>query len=84
MLTYKIHPILCDDIYYIDSQPFKVAKVIKFDFCDQIIHVDYIVIWYTYFIYDNFAKLSLHNCNEFVFVKHSKSSLYNCYNVSSL
>ena len=41
MLTYKIHPILCDDIHYIDSQPFKVAKVIKFDFCDQIIHLDY-------------------------------------------
>ena len=22
MLTYKVHPILCDDIHYIDSQPF--------------------------------------------------------------
>ena len=22
MLTYEIHPILCDDIHYIDSQPF--------------------------------------------------------------
>jgi len=29
MLTYEIHPILCDDIRYIDSQPFKVAKVTK-------------------------------------------------------
>ena len=26
MLTYEIHPILCDDIHYNDSQPFKVAK----------------------------------------------------------
>jgi hypothetical protein len=26
MLTYEIHPIMCDDIHYIDSQPFKVAK----------------------------------------------------------
>ena len=43
MLSYKIHPILCDDTHYIDSQPFKVAKAIKFDFCDQIIHLDYIV-----------------------------------------
>ena len=44
MLTYEIHPILCDDIHYIDSQPFKVAKATKFDFCDQIIHMGYIVI----------------------------------------
>ena len=28
MLTYEIHPILYDDIHYIDSQPFKVAKAI--------------------------------------------------------
>ena len=42
------------------------------------------LILYTYFIYDNFAKLSLHNCNEFIFVKHSIISLYNCYNVNSL
>ena len=42
MLTYEIHPVLCDDIHYIDSQPFKVAKATKFDFCDQIIHLDYI------------------------------------------
>jgi hypothetical protein len=26
MLTYEIHPILCDDVYYIDIQLFKVAK----------------------------------------------------------
>jgi hypothetical protein len=68
---------LCDDIHYIDSQPFKVAKATKFDFCDQIIHLDYIVegtIW----------CMMYHNCNEFIFVKHSKSSLYNYYNVNSL
>ena len=29
MLTYEIHPIPCDDIHYIDSQPFKVAKATK-------------------------------------------------------
>jgi hypothetical protein len=29
MLTYEIYPIMCDDIHYIDSQPFKVAKAIK-------------------------------------------------------
>ena len=39
MLTYEIHPILCDDIHYIDSQPFKVAQATKFDFCDQINHL---------------------------------------------
>jgi hypothetical protein len=44
MLTYEIHPILCDDIHYIDSQPFKVAKATKFDFYEQIIHLDYIMI----------------------------------------
>ena len=43
MLTYEIHLILCDDIHYIDSQPFKVAKSTKFDICDQIIHQ--IIIW---------------------------------------
>jgi hypothetical protein len=32
MLTYEIHSILCVDIHYIDSQPFKVAKATKFDF----------------------------------------------------
>jgi hypothetical protein len=84
MLTYEIHPILCDDIHCIDSQPFKVAKTTKCDFCDQIIYLVYIVIWYTYFIYDNFAKLSLHDCNEFIFVKHSKNSLYNCWIVYSI
>jgi len=29
MSTYEIHPILCDDIHCIDSQPFKVAKATK-------------------------------------------------------
>jgi len=29
MLTYEIHPMLCDDIHYIDSQPFKVTKTTK-------------------------------------------------------
>jgi hypothetical protein len=29
MLTYEIHPILCDAIRYIDSQPFEVAKATK-------------------------------------------------------
>jgi hypothetical protein len=29
MLTYEIHPILCDDIHYIDSQPFKVQIEVK-------------------------------------------------------
>jgi hypothetical protein len=43
MLTYEIRPVLCDDIHYIDSQPFKVEKATKFDFCDQIIHLDNIV-----------------------------------------
>ena len=38
MLTYEITQMLCDDIHYIDSQPFKVAKSTKFDSCDQIIH----------------------------------------------
>ena len=75
---------MCDDIHYIDSQPFKVAKATKFIFCDQIIHLDYIMIWYTYVTYDIFAKLSLHNCDEMIFAKRSKSSLYNCYNVNSL
>ena len=26
---------------------------------------------------------TLHNCNEFIYFKHSKSSLYNYYNVNS-
>ena len=34
-----MHPILCDDIHYIDSQPSKVAKAITFDFCDQMNHL---------------------------------------------
>ena len=42
------------------------------------------LIWYTYFISDNFEKISLHNSYEFIFVKHSKSSLYKYYNVNSL
>jgi hypothetical protein len=29
MLTYEIHPILCDGIHYIDSKKFKVAKATK-------------------------------------------------------
>ena len=58
MLTYKIHLRLCDDIHYIDSQPFQVANATKI---------------ITYFIYDNLAKLSLHDCNEFIFVNHSKA-----------
>ena len=33
MLTYETHPILCDDIHYIDSQPFQVAKDYWFLFC---------------------------------------------------
>jgi hypothetical protein len=41
---------MCDDIHYIDSQPFKVTNATESYFCDRIIHVDYIVIWYTYFI----------------------------------
>ena len=36
-------PLLSDDIHYIDSQPFEVAKATKCDFCDEIIHLDYIV-----------------------------------------
>jgi hypothetical protein len=38
-----MHPILYDDIHYIDSQPFKVAKVTTFGFYDQIMNLDYIV-----------------------------------------
>jgi hypothetical protein len=29
LMYYEIHPILTDDIHYIDSQPFKVAKATK-------------------------------------------------------
>ena len=29
MLTYIIYPMLCDDMHYIDLQPFKVAKATK-------------------------------------------------------
>ena len=61
MLTYEIHPILCDDIHYIDSQPFKVAKATKFEFY---FIKNKILIWYTYFTYDNFAQLFVHNYNE--------------------
>lgn len=41
---------MCDDIHNTDSKPFKVTKATEFDFCDRIIHVNYVVIWYTYFI----------------------------------
>ena len=43
MLIYEMDPLLSDDIHYIDSQPFEVAKATKCDFCDEIIHLDYIV-----------------------------------------
>jgi hypothetical protein len=49
MLTYEIHPILCDDIHNIDSQPKDYWFLFLF------IKLK-IVIWYTYFIYDNFFK----------------------------
>ena len=39
MFPYKTHPIFCDDIHYIDSQPFEVAKDIKFNICAQINHL---------------------------------------------
>ena len=99
MLTYEILPILCDDIHYIDSQPFnettkstsmlleieKHLNIVNASKPDQRIIDSYLVsqvkYWFdTHIVYDNFAKLSLH---EFIFVKHS-DSLYNCYNVNSL
>ena len=36
MLTYKIHPILCDDIHYIDSQPFTKDEVWDVIGCDNL------------------------------------------------
>ena len=35
MLTYEIHPILCDDIHYIDSQPFTKDEVWDVIGCDN-------------------------------------------------
>jgi len=75
---------MCHDIHYIDSQPFKVTKATDSCFCDRIIHVDHIVISYTYFIlYDKFDKtLPPIVIIWSIYVKHANGSLYNCYNVT--
>ena len=36
MLTYKIHPVLCDDIHYTDSQPFTKDEVWDVIGCDNL------------------------------------------------
>ena len=84
MLTYEIHLIICDDIHDIDLDC-KCFRIIPKDLLILILfHKNKRLICYTYFLYDNFAKFSLHNCNESIYVKHSESSLYKCYNVNSL
>ena len=58
-----MHPILFDDIHYIDWQPFKVAKAIKFDFCFKKIKD-----WFdTHDLYMIILQNAIYNCNEFIF-----------------
>ena len=84
MLTYEIHPILCDDIHYIDSQPFKVAKDYWFLFCFIKIkdwfdtHILYMIILQNspYIIVMNAYLLSI---QEAPFITVTMLTCYKCY-----